>query len=160
MWHCHECSCPNKAKRWLYIAFTDKVVRNCHFPAPGRNCYNIGKLILFFYGPILDSYRENLVALGSELCSFSREPGSDNCIQLYQWTHCMKNCFMRNKNVHSICFKYHLENLLSEINAKRRKKIFSNRRTGGARGSSVSIASDYELDDWVSIPDRGRRFFL
>jgi hypothetical protein len=31
----------------VYIAFTDTVVsNNRHFPAPGRNCYNIGKLIL------------------------------------------------------------------------------------------------------------------
>jgi hypothetical protein len=30
----------------MYSAFTDKVQRNCHSPAPGRNCYNIGKLIL------------------------------------------------------------------------------------------------------------------
>jgi hypothetical protein len=29
-----------------------------------------------------------------------------------------------------------------------------------SRGSSVSIVSDYGLDDWGSIPDRGRGFFL
>jgi hypothetical protein len=28
--------------------FTDKVERNCHFPAPDRNCYKKGKLILLF----------------------------------------------------------------------------------------------------------------
>jgi hypothetical protein len=31
-----------------YSAFTDKVERNCNFPAPGRNCYNTGKLNLLF----------------------------------------------------------------------------------------------------------------
>jgi hypothetical protein len=29
-----------------------------------------------------------------------------------------------------------------------------------SRSSSVSIVSDYGLDDWGSIPDRGRGFFL
>jgi hypothetical protein len=29
-----------------------------------------------------------------------------------------------------------------------------------SRGSSVSTVSDYGLDEWVSIPDRGRGFFL
>jgi hypothetical protein len=29
-----------------------------------------------------------------------------------------------------------------------------------SRGSSVGIVSDYELDDRVSIPDRGRVFFF
>jgi hypothetical protein len=29
-----------------------------------------------------------------------------------------------------------------------------------SRDSSVSIVSDYGLDDWGSIPDRGRGFFL
>jgi hypothetical protein len=29
-----------------------------------------------------------------------------------------------------------------------------------SRGGSVSIVSDYDLDDRVSIPDRGRGFFL
>jgi hypothetical protein len=29
-----------------------------------------------------------------------------------------------------------------------------------SRGSSGSIASDYGLDDWGSIPGRGRGFFL
>jgi hypothetical protein len=33
---------------------------------------------------MLDSYRENLVAIGGESCISSREPGSDSCVQLYQ----------------------------------------------------------------------------
>jgi hypothetical protein len=36
---------------------------------------------------ILDSYQENLVALGGESRSSSREPGGESCVQLYQWTH-------------------------------------------------------------------------
>jgi hypothetical protein len=71
-------------RTWKYIAFTHKVERNCHFPTSGRNRYSIGKFILFFYGTILDSYRENLVALGDEPFSSIRAPISDSCIQLYQ----------------------------------------------------------------------------
>jgi hypothetical protein len=46
----------------LYFAFIDKVERNCHFP--------VGTVIISvswfycFYGAIIDSYRENPVALG------------------------------------------------------------------------------------------------
>jgi hypothetical protein len=50
-----------------------------------------GAAVSWFYcfcGTILDPYRENLVALGGESCSSSRETGSDSCVQLYQWTHC------------------------------------------------------------------------
>jgi hypothetical protein len=38
-----------------YSALTDKLERNCNFPAPGSSCYNIGNLILFVYEVILDS---------------------------------------------------------------------------------------------------------
>jgi hypothetical protein len=34
-------------------------------------------------------YGEELVALGGESRTSSREPGSDFCVQLYQWTHCI-----------------------------------------------------------------------
>jgi hypothetical protein len=36
----------------------------------------------YSYGAILDSCRGNLVALGGESCIFSREPGSDFCVQI------------------------------------------------------------------------------
>jgi hypothetical protein len=42
-----------------------------------------------FYEDVLDSYRENPAALGGESCTFSRDPGSDSCVQLYQWTRCI-----------------------------------------------------------------------
>jgi hypothetical protein len=42
------------------------------------------KLILLFYGAILDLYWENLVALGGELCSFCRELESDSCVLIYE----------------------------------------------------------------------------
>jgi hypothetical protein len=32
--------------RFRYSAYTDKVERNCHFPAPGSHCFQKGKLIL------------------------------------------------------------------------------------------------------------------
>jgi hypothetical protein len=83
-----QVSHPYKHQVTLYSAFTHKVQRNCHFPAPSRNCYNKVSWFYCSYGAILDSYRENIVALGGESCSSSREPGSDSCVQLYQWTHC------------------------------------------------------------------------
>jgi hypothetical protein len=44
-----------------------------------------GKLIVvFFYGAVLHSYRNNSMALGGESCSSSRKPVSDSCVQLYQ----------------------------------------------------------------------------
>jgi hypothetical protein len=39
---------PTQVEDLFYSAFTDKVERNYHFPAPGRNCYKKGKLILLF----------------------------------------------------------------------------------------------------------------
>jgi hypothetical protein len=80
----YQAGCIHKHEYTIYGVFTDKVERNCHFPAPGRNCYNVGKLILLLYGMILHSYRENLVALGGESCSSSQEPGSDICFPVYQ----------------------------------------------------------------------------
>jgi hypothetical protein len=71
----------------LYNSFTTEVKRNCHFPAPGRNCYNIDKFIFVFYRGILDSYRETRKGLGGESCSSSREPESHSCVQLQQWWH-------------------------------------------------------------------------
>jgi hypothetical protein len=41
--------------------------------APYRNCCDVG-------GAMLESYRENFVALGGESCSSNREPASDSCI--------------------------------------------------------------------------------
>lgn len=49
---------------------------NCRI-ASGRNCCNMGELILLFYGVMLDWYREGLVALGGNSFSSSRKPGSD-----------------------------------------------------------------------------------
>jgi hypothetical protein len=91
-WMCHGCvmdvswMCPLlssqlllsgvEALHILCSAFTDEVKRNCSLTAPGRNCYNIGKLILLFYGAILDSYQENLVALSGESCSIQHTGAS------------------------------------------------------------------------------------
>jgi hypothetical protein len=59
-----------------YSAFTDEVEHNYHFPVHGRNCYNIGKLILLFLLSNTWFVLGNLVALGGESCSSSWEPGS------------------------------------------------------------------------------------
>jgi hypothetical protein len=40
-----------------------------------------------FYGEMLGSYQGNTVALGGEPMQF--QPGSDSCVQLCQWTHCI-----------------------------------------------------------------------
>jgi len=40
------------------------------------------KLILSFYGAMLDSCREKLVAIGGESCRFSQEPESDSCFNI------------------------------------------------------------------------------
>jgi hypothetical protein len=39
--------------------------------------------MLFFYGAVLNSYRENFATLGGESCSSSLEQGSDSCVELY-----------------------------------------------------------------------------
>jgi hypothetical protein len=54
---------PNCCGAGKYSSFTDKVERDFHFPASGWNCCNLGKLILLFYGAILDSCLENTLAL-------------------------------------------------------------------------------------------------
>jgi hypothetical protein len=87
----------------IYIAFTDKVERNFHFPASGENCYIVGELILLFYGAILDWYQKSLVVLSSESRSSSRGPGSDSYVQLYQWTHCIRYGTI---NILTTCFVY------------------------------------------------------
>jgi hypothetical protein len=46
-------------------------------------------LFYCFYRVILVLYWENLAVLGSESCNFCKKPGSDSCIQLYQWMHCV-----------------------------------------------------------------------
>jgi hypothetical protein len=66
-------SFPLKFQRELHSTFIDKVESNCHFPASGRNCYKNGFSWFYcFRGAILDTYRENLVALGGYSCSSSR----------------------------------------------------------------------------------------
>jgi hypothetical protein len=47
-----------------------------------------GKFTYCFYEAILDPYRENHLALGSESCSFCQEPASDSCSQVY---HCVQS---------------------------------------------------------------------
>jgi hypothetical protein len=69
---------------YKYSVFTDKSQHSSHRDIIFSTFYNIGSLILLFYGAILDSYRENLVELGGESYSCCREPGSDICVQLYQ----------------------------------------------------------------------------
>jgi hypothetical protein len=61
----------------IYSALTDKPERKRHRDVIFSTSHYIVKLILLFYGAILDSYRENLVALDGESCSSCREPGSD-----------------------------------------------------------------------------------
>jgi hypothetical protein len=71
---------------------------------------NSKKKVSLFYcfcGDILDFYRENLVALCGESCSSSREPGSDSCVQLYQWTHCIvRRIWKGNQTLIFVCRSY------------------------------------------------------
>jgi hypothetical protein len=48
-------------------------------------------LFYCFYEVILDLYRGYLAALGGESSRSSRVPGSDSCVQPYQWAHCIKS---------------------------------------------------------------------
>lgn len=41
-----------------------------------------------FYGSVLDSYQENLVALDSDLCPSCQKTADYSCILLYHCTHC------------------------------------------------------------------------
>jgi hypothetical protein len=50
--------------------------------------YKIGKFVLFIYGVIFYSHLENLLALGGVSCSSCREPTSDRCAEVDQFTHC------------------------------------------------------------------------
>jgi hypothetical protein len=61
-----------------------KWYRECNRNIIFSTSYNIGELILLFYGAILDSYQETLVALGGESCSSCQEPGSGSCVLVYQ----------------------------------------------------------------------------
>jgi hypothetical protein len=51
-------------------------------------CYNIGKLILLFYGAILYSCLKTPIAVSGDSCSFCRETGSDSCVLIHCLTHC------------------------------------------------------------------------
>lgn len=53
--------------------FTNKLECSCDFLLHSRNCCNMGRLILLFYGVIRDLYWEHLVVLGRKSCSFRRE---------------------------------------------------------------------------------------
>jgi hypothetical protein len=71
---------------YIYSPFTDRVERNWHFPAAGRNCKTkkkINSFECFLWSDTLP-VSGNFVALGGESCSYCREPGSDSCFQLYQ----------------------------------------------------------------------------
>jgi len=47
-------------------------------------------LFYFLYCAILDSYRENLLALGDKLCSSCQEPASDSRAEVHYRTPCIK----------------------------------------------------------------------
>jgi hypothetical protein len=91
----NDIACNVLSPRARYSAFTDKVERNCH-RFPTGTAIILVSWFYCFYGAILNSYRENLVALRGESCSSSREPGSDSCVQLYEWTHGISKWRLRN----------------------------------------------------------------
>jgi hypothetical protein len=79
--------------RSKYSDFTDKVKCNCHVPPPGRNCMNHCRALQGF--PIQDKYYSIKTIKSTYLYYSSSYPesGSDSCIQLYQWTHCITSMF-------------------------------------------------------------------
>jgi hypothetical protein len=89
-----------------YSAFTDKVEHSCHFPDTGRNYDKKVGWFYCFYGVMPDSYRGNLAGLGGESCSSGREPGSDSCFQLLQWSHCMLKQELYWTDAHRLEFRH------------------------------------------------------
>jgi hypothetical protein len=76
VFHCTVCSLINRKVGVTGTSFSAFLIKKV-------SCFYC------FYGAILDSYRENLVALGGESCSSCWKPGSDSCLSVYQWTHCI-----------------------------------------------------------------------
>jgi hypothetical protein len=63
---------------------------------------------------------------------------------------------LQNKFIHFVNKFSNLSSAFTDIKDMNDYGIISNQEPG----SSVSIVSDYGLDDQGSIPDRGRGFFL
>jgi hypothetical protein len=80
-----------------YSAFTDKVECNCHFTA-GTAWLTAKRCKVF---PIRVKYRSIKTVKSTYLfySSFCREPGSDSCVQLCQWTHCSINLGYTRTNI-------------------------------------------------------------
>jgi hypothetical protein len=59
----------------------------------------------------------------------------------------------------------HAKNIIKMISHSEAQRLYTNAKLIStdyfwSRGSSGSIVTDYGLDDWGSIPDRGRGFFF
>jgi hypothetical protein len=84
---------------WLYKynSFTDKVERNGHFPT------EISRLIVRCYKVFSESHnapQNNTINLPI-LRQFLGEPGSDICVELHQWTHCIRQNYV---HIHPVLF--------------------------------------------------------
>jgi hypothetical protein len=84
----------------LYSVFTDEVKATVTSQHPVETAIILVTICYSFYGATVHSYRENLIALGGELCSFSREPASDSCVQLYQRKHWLLSTIRETYSVH------------------------------------------------------------
>jgi hypothetical protein len=70
----------------IYIVFTDKVERNCHFPAPGWNCMTHREALQGFADTSQVSLRTKQ---SNQLNSFIAVPAGSrqvSCVQLYHCT--------------------------------------------------------------------------
>jgi hypothetical protein len=70
----------------MYSACAGKVQRSCHFPA-GTTWLTVKR---YKISPIRVKHRSTkMKSIYHSYSSSCREPGSDKCVQLYQWTHCI-----------------------------------------------------------------------
>jgi hypothetical protein len=73
---------------WNYflstVAFTDKVERNCHFPAPGWKCMTHRQALQGFPDTSRVSLHKKNKINSSENSGSCREPGSDSWVQIYK----------------------------------------------------------------------------
>jgi hypothetical protein len=80
---------PTLQKAW-YSAFTDKVERNCHFPAAGWNCMTHRQAPKGFPDMSQVSLHKTIKSTCFFFSTSCRKPGCNGCVQLHQWTHCSK----------------------------------------------------------------------
>jgi hypothetical protein len=80
----------NRLHSLLYSAFTDKLVRNCHFPAPGRNCTTHRQALQDFPDTTQVSLYKNNKINSPMLQEVLKMMSPWQYVPVYQRTHCIK----------------------------------------------------------------------